>query len=238
MGLLDKIAGGNTLYYPGCMTKFVLRDLGRSYEELLRKAGMDFIKLKDLEVCCGSPALNGGYEEDFRILAENNLKVFREHGVKRIITSCPACLRVFTQEYPKILKGWDIEVEHATQALLKAIKEGKLKVDKKDLVVTYHDPCHMGRYCRVYQEPREILHATGARIKEMELSKEQAFCCGGGGGVKANFPELADSIAKERMEQARKTGAGVLVTCCPMCYSHLKDNSKAIKVKEISELLE
>ena len=237
MGLLDKLAGSNTLYYPGCMTKFVLRDLGKRYEELLRKAGTDFIKLKDLEVCCGSPALNGGYAEDFKILAENNLKVFREHGVKRIITSCPACLRVFTQEYPKILKDWDIDVEHATQALLRAVKEGRLKPGKKALTVTYHDPCHLGRYCKIYQEPRELLKSMGITVKEMELSKEQAFCCGGGGGVKANFPELANSIAGERMEQAKKTGARTLVTCCPMCCSHLKDNAKGMDVKEISELL-
>lgn len=237
MGLMDKLMGGNTLYYPGCMTKFVLRDLNKRYEGLLRKAGIDFITLKDLEVCCGSPAINGGYEEDSRILAENNLKVFREHGVKKIITSCPACLRVFGQEYPKLLKDWDIEVEHATQTLLRAVKEGKLRADKKDLAVTYHDPCHLGRYCKIYQEPRELLQSMGITIREMELIKEQAFCCGGGGGVKANFPDLANSIAKERMGQAGKTGAKALVTCCPMCYSHLKENAKGMEVKEISELL-
>ena len=103
MGMLDKLLGGNTLYYPGCMTKFVLKDIESNYEKILRKSGIDFIKLKDLEVCCGSPVLNAGYDNDFKTLAMKNLDVFKKHGIKKIITSCPACYKTFHKDYPKIL---------------------------------------------------------------------------------------------------------------------------------------
>ena len=237
MGLLDKLLGGNVLFYPGCMEKFVLREQEKNYEEILKKIGIDFIKLKDLEVCCGSPVLNAGYLEDFKTLAKKNFKVFKEHGVKRIITPCPACFKTFKLEYPKVIEDFDIEVEHMTQTLLKALKEGKLKPKRlKKVKVTYHDPCHLGRYCGVYEEPREIIKFLGLNLIEMEFNRENAFCCGGGGGLRSNYPELAREIAKERMKQALKTKAKILVTCCPLCYACLKEVGRKIEVKELSEL--
>ncbi|MGC8812542.1 MAG: heterodisulfide reductase-related iron-sulfur binding cluster [Candidatus Aenigmatarchaeota archaeon] len=79
MKFFDKIRGGNILYYPGCLTKFVAKELGENYRKILRSIGIDFIELKDLEFCCGSPALNAGYKEDAKNLAEKNFKVFKEH---------------------------------------------------------------------------------------------------------------------------------------------------------------
>ncbi|MEM5793965.1 MAG: (Fe-S)-binding protein [Candidatus Aenigmatarchaeota archaeon] len=237
MKFFEKLKGGNILYYPGCLTKFVAKDLGENYRKILRKIGIDFIELKDLEVCCGSPALNAGYRNDAKNLAQKNLKVFKEHSVRKIITSCPACFKVFSQDYPKLLDKWDIEVEHTTQTIAKAIKEGKLKLNKKfNNIITYHDPCHLGRYSKIYEEPREILKFLGFEIVEMEFSRENSFCCGGGGGVVGNYPELAEEIAKERLKQATKTKAKVLVTACPLCYVHLKKFANGMEVKEISEL--
>ena len=103
MGLLDSLMAGNTLYYPGCLTKFALPEIGKNYEELLRKCGVEFIKLSDLEVCCGSPVINAGYEELSKELAEKNLKLFKDHSIKRIVTSCPGCYSVFANEYPELL---------------------------------------------------------------------------------------------------------------------------------------
>ena len=81
--------GGNVLYYPGCMCKFVLKDFQGNNEKILRKIGISFIKLKDIEACCGSPVLNAGYLNNFKTLAKKNHKIFKDHGVKKIITSCP-----------------------------------------------------------------------------------------------------------------------------------------------------
>jgi Fe-S oxidoreductase len=192
-----------------------------------------------LELCCGSPVLAAGYFEDAKRLAEKNFKVFKEHSVKKIITPCPACFRTFSQEYPKLLENWNIKVEHVTQTLAKAVEEGKLKMKEKNVKVTFHDPCHLGRYSGVYDEPRKIIGKRGAEIVEMEMAREQALCCGGGGGVRANYPELAREMARERIKQAEKTKAEILVTSCPLCFVQLKEaaENSRIKVMELSEFI-
>ncbi len=220
------------------MSKFAFPEIQKNYEKILRKCGIDFIKLEELEVCCGSPVLNAGYFKSFEILAKKNLSLFKDHAVKKIITSCPACLKTFKLEYPKFLEKFDIEVEHITQTIWKAIENGKLKLNKKLGKATYHDPCHLGRYCGIYEEPRNIVKALGLDLVEMEFSRELAFCCGGGGGTKSNYPELSEEISKERIKQAEKTKAEILITSCPMCFACLKEASKNIKVVELSELIQ
>jgi len=231
--------GGNVLFYPGCMEKFVLKKHQENYENILRKVGIDFIKLKDLEACCGSPVLNAGYFTDFETLVKKNYKIFREHGVKKIITPCPACFKTFKLEYPKFLDDFNIEVEHITQTIWNAIENGKLKVKKikKPVKVTYHDPCHLGRYGVVYEEPREILKVLGYELVEMKFNREMAWCCGGGGGLRSNYPELSGEIAKERMKHAEEVKADMIVNACPMCFSCLNDFSKKVKSVELSSLI-
>ncbi|MFH0978524.1 MAG: (Fe-S)-binding protein [Candidatus Woesearchaeota archaeon] len=238
MALFKGFFAGNVLFYPGCLTKFVGKDIEANYKQILSKVGVEFIMLKDLEVCCGSPVMNSGHFDEATDLAKKNLAVFKEHSVQKIITACPACYKMFSKEYPRMLKSWDIEVEHITQIIEKAIKSGKYKPAKKDFVVTYHDPCHLGRHCGIYDSPREIIKSTGANLKEMRLNKEMAFCCGAGSGVKSNYPELANSAGKERIKMAKETKAKCLVTTCPMCFYNLKENSEDLEVMELSEFLE
>jgi len=241
MSFFSKIFKGNTLYYPGCLTKLVAKDLLDNYRQILRQLKVDFIELSSIEVCCGSPALKAGYFKNFKELAEKNLKIFKEHGVTKIITNCPACFMIFKKEYAAALGDkWDIEVEHITQTLYKSkIKnqKSKLQVKNQNLQTTYHDPCHLGRQMGVYDEPREIIKDVGYEIKEMTLSKVESFCCGGGGGVKSNEPELANRIAQDRLKQAKETGAPILITACPLCYLHLKENAKDVDIKEISQII-
>lgn len=238
MNIFKKLMSGNVLYYPGCLTKVVAKDIGKNYRNILEKTGIDFIQLENLEVCCGSPVLNSGHKKEAIELAQQNLRIFKAHGVKKIITSCPACFKTFSKDYPKLLNGWAIETEHITQTLATAIEQGKFRPDKHNITITYHDPCHLGRHCGIYEAPRQILKSIGADIKEMKLNRKFSFCCGAGSGVKSNYPELSNSIAQERINMAEETKAKYLVTTCPMCYLHLKENSKDMKVKELSELLE
>jgi heterodisulfide reductase subunit D len=239
MSLLKKIFKGNTLYYRGCLTRTAAREIGSNYFILLKKAGIDFIDLHDDEICCGSPAISSGHKKEAKELAEKNFKFFKSRGVDRIIVSCPGCYRVFAKEYPNLVPGWDIKVEHIAQTLNEAIKQGKLKAEDFPKMVTYHDPCHLGRLGGIYDEPREIIKATGAKITEMKLSKKDSFCCGGGGGLNSNYHGLSNSIANERLEIAKSTGSKCLITTCPMCYLHMKNNSKpkGLEVKELSEIL-
>lgn len=253
MSLLGKIfRSHNILYYPGCLTKFVAKDLLDNYRRILRQMKIDFIELSNIELCCGSPALKAGYFKNFQDLAEKNLKIFQDHGVTRIITNCPACFMIFKLEYPKVLgpkdprsrtfggEKWNIEVEHITQTIQKSIKieNCKLKVGNSGHTgpVTYHDPCHLGRQMGVYDEPREVIKKLGYDIKEMTLNKIESYCCGGGGGVQSNEPELSNRIARDRLHQAKETGAPMLITTCPLCYMNLKDSAQQIEVKELSQL--
>lgn len=238
MKFFEKFLGGNILYYPGCLTKFVAKDLKKRYEKILKDLNIDFIKLEEIEKCCGSPALKAGYFDDFKKLAEENLKIFKEHSVKKIITNCPACFMVLKKYYKAYLgEKWDIEVEHISQTLAKNIKNLKSKTNNIKRKITFHDPCHLARQMGIYEEPREIIKILGYELIEMELTKEESFCCGGGGGVKTNEPELAKKIAKDRIEQAKKTDAEILCTACPLCYLHLKENAENIEIKELSELI-
>lgn len=235
MKILEKLLGKNTLYYPGCLTKFVAKNLEEDYKKILTKLGVDFIVLKDKEVCCGSPALKAGYANDFCNLAQKNLQLFREHGIGKIISNCPACTMIFKKEYPKILQDWNIEVFHISEIINKRIKFFKTQ---KRIRVSYHDPCHLGRELGIYDPPREIIKKMGYHLVEMEFSFRDSFCCGGGGGVVSNEPELANKIAQQRIEQAKNTNVEMLITSCPLCYLHLKQNSKDLMVKELSEIIE
>jgi len=242
MDLLRKIFKGNTLYYPGCMTKFVLKDIEVNYKKILEREGIDFIMLRDKELCCGSPIKNAGDDEKFLEIANKNLKVFKEHGVSRIITNCPACAAVFRNDYRKFLgEKWNIEVFHIIEIIKirknMVNKKTERTVDKKTKVATYHDPCHLGRVLGIYDKPRKVIESAGYKLKEMDLNRNKSFCCGGGGGVKSNYPELSNAIAQDRMEQANKVGAHKLFTACPMCYANLKENSKGMEVEEISQIL-
>ncbi len=234
MGFLDILGSGNTLYYPGCLTKVVLPDIEANYRTILNKLGIDFITLGEKEVCCGSPPKSQGYDEDVRELARKNLEIFKAHGVRRIITSCPTCHSVLSK-HSKVV-DWDIPVEHMVTYIERGL--GKAKFQKyAGLKATYHDPCHMGRYSGMYEQPRNILKSLGIELVEMKYNREKAICCGGGGGVRANYPELARAISEERMDYAQKTGADILVTPCPMCYICLKEAAKGIEVYELSQLL-
>jgi len=228
MGILSIMKGkGNILYYPGCLTKFVLKQEAENYKKILEKIGVDFIMLPD-ELCCGSPVLNAGYEQDARKLARKNLEIFKKHNIGKIITNCPACYKTFTN-YGEMLPDWNIKAEHITITILEYLKNKNIKFNiyRK---ATYHDPCHLGRHSGIYQEPREILERLGYEIIEMKNNKKEAFCCGGGAGLKANNPKLADKISRERIKQAKAIGVDKIITTCPLCFSHLEENSDTKKI--------
>lgn len=221
----------NVLYYPGCLTKYVLKAELDNYRKILNKIGVDFIMLLN-ELCCGSPALNAGYETEGIKLARKNLEIFKQHKISKIITACPACFKTFSS-YKEMLPDWDIEVEHICITILNYLKKKNIYYETRKKA-TYHDPCHLGRHSGTYQEPREVLNRLGYALVEMKNNRENALCCGGGAGLKANNPELADKIAKERIKQAKNIGVSTIITTCPLCFSHMDENSAEVEVLEFS----
>jgi len=224
MGFFSKLFARNILYYPGCLTKFVLKGVMDNYTNILEQINIDVITLKENEICCGSPVLNAGYEQDFEDVKRKNLDLFDEHGIRKIIVNCPACYHIFSKHY-------NLKVEHITQTILKKIDYFDKKFNEK---ITYHDPCHLGRYCDIYEEPRKILRKLGFKVIELEKNRQDALCCGGGAGLKGNYPKLASTIAKNIF---KKVKTKKLITTCPMCYAHFKENAKDIEILELSEVL-
>lgn len=228
MGFFDKLINRNILYYPGCSSKYAMKEISDNYQQVLHKLKINFITLKEIELCCGSPALNAGYVDDFKELVRKNIEIFKKFGIGKIITNCPACFKMFSKYY----SDSGIIVEHITQTIFKNINKLDIKFNEK---IAYHDPCHLGRHSNIYQEPREILKALGFSIVEFDKNRENSFCCGGGAGLKSNHPEIANNISKLRLMQSK---VRKIVTTCPLCYAHLKENADGYyDVFEFSEFL-
>jgi Fe-S oxidoreductase len=231
MTLFNKIFKGNTLYYPGCVTKTVLSQIEKNYQSILGKLKIDFLTLKEKEYCCGSPLKNAGYFEEFERVGFENEKLFKEHSIKRIITNCPGCFMTLKSTHS------NLKVEHISQTLFNYFQRNNPSKTTNQEVI-YHDPCHLGRQGGVYEAPREVLKKIGYSIKEMPYSKKDSLCCGAGGGVQSNYPELANKIAEERLSLLKDYRSKILVSPCPMCYLHFKKNApKNFQVVEFSELI-
>jgi len=232
------------LFFVGCTAAYDpnIRDMAIDTARVLARAGVDFGTLGNEEGCCGSTLLRTGLLESARGLARKNIERFEKALPSVIVTSCAGCYKTIRQDYPKVGKV-NAKVVHVTQFVNELLEGGKLKLDKRvEGVVTFHDPCHLGRHNKLYDEPRKILDAIpGLKMVEMERTREEARCCGAGGGVKTAFPELAQKISALRVEDAERTNADFLATSCPFCYQSLKASIEAkgskIKMVDIMELV-
>lgn len=234
MGILKWLIGKNNLYYPGCVTKAIGKS--ENYKQILRRIGVSFITTNDKE-CCGLPVLNAGYDKETRKLVLSNLQKFKKNGVSKIITSCPSCFNMFSKEYSRIAPEWNIDSEHIVITILNKLKSNPRLIKKlSGEKIIYHDPCYLGRYSGVYEEPREILRLLGYEVVELINNKENALCCGAGGNLKKINKNLSIKISKKIFEQAKKTGVIKIVTTCPQCFSQFKENFN-IEVLEFSDVV-
>ncbi len=178
-------------------------------------------------LCCGSPVKRAGYAADFENLKRKNLEVFARFSVRKIITNCPGCYHTLKHDY-------GLEAYHITQILANRLSAGDSASETRGEArpLTYHDPCHLGRWSGIYDQPRRLLAQAGWEVAELPDNREHSLCCGAGGGVKSNFPELADAIARQRLAQVE---SGRLCTACPLCYAHFKENVGDIEVLEFSQ---
>ena len=236
--------GVDVAFRAGCMLSLEpeMREPALAALKLLQAAGVEVgIEGKD-EVCCGGRAYEIGQMSEFTKYAEHNIEAYNNAGVSTVVVFCADGLSHLRLLYPKLDITMNFEVVHLVEYLDRLIQEGRInftgKVPKK---VTYHDPCHLGRYAGVYDAPRDILRQIpGLELVEMERNREHSWCCGAGGGVKQAYPEFSLWTARERIQEARDTGAEALVTCCPWCEKNFKDAIKEfdepIEVYDIAEL--
>ena len=230
------------VYFPGCMATYRAKDIAKSTIELLRRGGVEFELMGEDEWCCGSVMLRTGNVDLADELRKHNLDAFKKHEADLVITSCSGCFKTIKQDYEKMTGSLDFEVRHVLEILKGLIEDGKLKFPKTEMKVTYHDPCHLGRHSGMYDIPRDILKSiSGIELVEMPRNRENARCCGAGGGVRAAYRELSDKMADARIEEAMGTGAEVLTSACPFCTFALREAAERkgskIKVLDLPELL-
>lgn len=245
LGVETFTPGTEILYFSCCVPAYdpTARRIATSAVEVLKKAGVDFGILGTAESCCGESVRKTGDEDLFTRLATSNINAFTESGVQKIVTASPHCYHTFKNEYPEL--DAKFEVVHYTQYLAELIKEGRLNFTKElPLKVTYHDSCYLGRHNNVYDEPREVLKSIpGLELVEMENSRENGLCCGGGGGRIWQETQKGQRFSDIRVQQAIDAGAIILASACPYCLLNFEDSvlsenkGDMLQIKDISELV-
>ena len=235
------------LFWVGCAGAFDDRSkkVVRAVAKILSHLNVSFAVLGKEETCNGDPARRAGNEMLYQMQALQVIDIFKMYEVKKIITICPHCFNVFKNEYPDL--GGNYEVINYLQFLDKNIEAGNLKIDinsLKNIKVTYHDPCYLGRANDIYDEPRNILRKLTGNLVEMHRHKSFALCCGAGGAQMFKEAEKGDKeVFIERTEDALKTEASVIATACPFCMTMLTDGLKyknkeqEIRNLDIAELI-
>ncbi|HUX99960.1 MAG TPA: (Fe-S)-binding protein [Candidatus Deferrimicrobium sp.] len=226
--------------FMGCTEPYRIPEILQNTIRILDIAKVNYTILAEEEWCCGSVALRTGDRKIAENMAKHNLEALKKTKATHLITHCAGCYRTLKFDYPDLLPEFNIQVLHITELIKDLIAEGALQLKKQiSRKITYHDPCHLGRHAQIYEAPRYILnHIPGIDLVEMQRIKENAWCCGAGGGVKSGFPDLALQIAKTRIQEALDTGADAIVTACPFCLRNLQDAAKELEGDQTIEVLD
>lgn len=209
----------------------------RALVKTLKAAKTDFAVLGDRERDTGDTARRLGDEATFQVLAKRNIAMFATLDFKRIVTPDPHVLHSLKAEYPAF--GGTYDVVHHTTFLASLVRDGRLRLSPSDetRIVTYHDPCYLGRYNGEFDAPRMLLKSLGLDVREMGRSGRRARCCGGGGGAPLTDIPGKQRIPDMRMADVREVGARVVAVACPQCTAMLEgvagDRPEVLDIAEL-----
>ncbi len=225
-GQLD---GLEVLYWVGCAAAFDDRNkrVARAVATCLDAAGISYAVLGQEENCTGDPARRMGNEYVFQMLAGQNIETLNRYGIgeRTIVTACPHCFNTIGNEYGQL--GGNFAIRHHSEYLADLLKGGRLVLGADGLPgrsITYHDSCYLARYNGITGAPRDVLGAIpGVKLREMENSGRQTFCCGAGGGRMWMEETRGTRVNAARTLQVLDTGAATVATACPFCMVMLRD---------------
>ena len=215
------------------------REIVLALVRVMQYLGASFGVLRK-EKCTGDPVRRLGNDLVFQQLAEANLEALKQNKVKKIVSICPHCVRTIQEDWKAY--GTPPEVEHHSEFLARHLSELKLvsghdfsraesgaqnegalapAASRKEKIV-YHDPCYLGRYRGVYDEPRRVAALAGELV-EAQRSRERSFCCGAGGGLVFLGEETGERVSHVRAAELAATGAGTVAAACPFCNTMFRD---------------
>lgn len=243
---LDRKSGAETVYFVGCVSSLYPMSYAvpQAFVTILERVQADYTTMGGEEWCCGYPLLIGGQVKAAEAVMRHNVETVRALGAKRVVMTCPSCYHSWHHVYPEVIGDLGFEVVHATQLLAEMVAEARLPLKEgRKMVVTYHDPCDLGRKGGIYDAPRRVLESIpGVTFVEMDSRRETSLCCGGGGNLETFDPDLGAEVAAKRVAEAEAVGAQVLASACPQCERTLTKSTRAsrvrIRVMDVAQLVE
>jgi Fe-S oxidoreductase len=198
------------------------REIISSFARVMEHLGASYGVLRK-EKCTGDPARRLGNDLVFQQLAEQNLEALEQAKVKQIVSICPHCVRTISTDWKEF--GEAPRIEHHSEFM--ARHQDRLPSSASGQKIVYHDPCYLGRYRGVYDEPRKVLGRSGEVI-DPPRSRERSFCCGAGGGLAFLGEEKGARVSHVRAKELVETGADIVGAACPFCNTMFRDALTAV----------
>ncbi len=240
-------ANVEVLLFTGCVSSFypMAYSIPQSLVQILEQAKISYATLGGEEWCCGYPLYGAGMQSEVAALARHNIERVRALAPQNLVATCSSCFHTWKHLYPAHTNGdgaFGFAILHASEFLARLLADKRIKMAKLPWVVTYHDPCDLGRKHGVYDAPRAVIqNIPGITLREMANHRADAMCCGGGGDVAMMETAVTDDIAARRLAQAVSTGAEAIISSCQQCKRTLlgaaRKTKTRIKILDVTELV-
>lgn len=235
-----KEKGADIMFWIGCTGAYLRPEIPTAMIKIFNLAGVNYTIMSE-EWCCGMPEWEMGLRDTAKNLARHNGEAIKATGVKTVVISCTTCFHALKSRYEEWGEPLDAEVIHGTEYIERLLNEGNLVLrESLDKVVTYHDPCHLGRYEGIFDTPRNVLQKVPKlKLVEMYENREHSSCCGSGGGYRVTHPRTAIKIEERVINEALSVNAEVLATSCVFCKHafYRPARSKGIELKDVTEIV-
>jgi len=233
-GVKPRRRKAEVLYFIGCVSSFYPRvySIPQAFVQTMERADVEFTTLGGDEWCCGYPLHIAGMGDRMAKFAQHNVQKARAVGARKVVFTCPSCYYAWAHLYPEFADVSGIQLQHASEFLAELLADDGLSLGSVEEVVTYHDPCDLGRKSGIYDAPREVLgRIPGLEFREMSASRENALCCGGGGDVEIADSDVTMGVAAERLAQVEATGAKYVLSACQQCKRTLQEGARQSKIR-------